>query len=795
MRPRRPFAALALLALAGLPRLAAQSPEPADHLSRRISVRFDQTDLAGALARLRLIYGLPLAYAADILPADHRITLAAESRAAEEVLRALLRGTGLRFEPTRGGAIVIVPETPAGAGAARAAPGPDVATGVQQLDQIVVMGTPVAGAPEREQPNAVSVVHGEELLAHRYTRTADLIRTLMPGLVLWDRGPSGPPAEIAAVRGASSFTARGVKTYVDGVELASPTLFTLIDPRSIERIEVIRGPQGAALYGSDAINGVVHVVTRKGRIGETPRVRGWAAASAGPFDRAALPTTIVRQSYAGALALGGAGSSLQVDGNLDRVGSGETAPTTSAWGVHTGGQLVVGSLLVSGSARAARYSFLEDRVYLTSPTGSTVTQPREAAVEAQTLGVTAIHQTTDRWTQTLVLGYDRADGALGTSRPVIATMRQPLAATHETATRRSVRLHSALDLDLGRATALSATGGVEHSRLERERGSWDAPATRRYLMLYEDEIRNTGVFAQGRVRRGALALSAGLRTEWSSSFGPEFGPAVAASVGASWTRSLGSRTLRLRAGWGRGIRPPEPGMSLALESPSYRQEPNPGLAPEIQAGVELGVDLYGTRGAYLRLTGFDQRASDLIQSVLFPTVQPGQQTYQFQNVGAIRNRGVEVEAGLRRGGFGLDVMVYYTRSTVDRLSRTYSGFLRVGDELPEIPATAGSARLSWTRGGLSLAAGTSFLGAWRGFDWNAMALVVSYLDQPRPSVEDYLIRYPPVIKPYLSASVDLARPVGVFLAVDNLTNSGRFERHNGNPPAGRSALLGLELRP
>jgi iron complex outermembrane recepter protein len=794
VNPGRAVLLLGLLAGAGAGRAAAQAGgNPDEHLGRRISVRFDQTDLTAALARLRTIFGLPLAYAADAIPAGRRVSLEAEALRADQVLRVLLRGTGLAFSATPGGAIVIAPAAP---GADAPAPvSTAVLTGVQQLDQIVVMGTPVAGGPEREQPHAVSVVQGDDLLAHRYSRTADLVRTMLPGLVLWDRGPSGPPAEIAAVRGASSFTARGVKTYVDGVELASPTLFTLIDPRSIERVEVIRGPQGAALYGSDAINGIVHVITRKGRIGDTPSVRGWAAASAGPFDREALPSTIVRQSYAGAMGFGGAGSSFQVDGNLDRVGSGRTAPTTSSWGLHGGGQAVAGRLLVTGAARAAAYTFLEEQVQLTSPTGSVTTRPGEARVEAQTVGLTAIHQTSDRWTQTLVLGYDRADGALGTGRPVIATLRQPLAATHETAARRSLRLHSTLDLDLGRTTGLGATAGFEHSRLARERGSWEAPAARRYLMLYADEVRNTGALVQGRLRHGALVVSGGLRTEWSSSFGPEFGTALASSLGASWTRPLDGATLRLRAGWGRGIRPPEPGMSRGMSSAAFRQQPNPALAPEVQAGVELGADLFAEAGSYLRATVFDQRASDLIQSVLFPAVRGGQQTYQFQNVGAIRNRGLELEAGVRLGAVGADLQFYYTRSTVDRLSPTYSGFLRVGDQLPEIPSTAGAARVHWAAGALRVVGGASFLGSWRGYDWTAMALVVASLDQPRASVKDYLIRYPAVIKPYVTASIDLARPLGVFLAVDNLTNTGNFERHNGNPPAGRSALLGLEFRP
>jgi outer membrane receptor protein involved in Fe transport len=337
---------------------------------------------------------------------------------------------------------------------------------------------------------------------------------------------------------------------------------------------------------------------------------------------------------------------------------------------------------------------------------------------------------------------------------------------------------------------------VEHAQLSRQRGSWDQAASyAHYTTLYGDRIRNTGTFAQGKLKLGSLALSGGVRTEWNTSFGPDVGVAIASSLGASWSQPVGTSTVRVRAGWGRGIRPPEPGMSRGMASAFYRQEPNPALAPEVQAGFEAGVDVYASNGSFARLTLFDQLASDLIQSVVATTVLGGPQSYQFQNVGAIRNRGVELEAGMKSGRFGADVMVYLTRSTVERLSRTYSGYLRVGDGLPEMPGAAGALRVTWNADRVRLALGSSFIGPWDGYDWTAMQAVVAQVSAPRPSVADYLIRYPAIIKPYLSASFDLIPEVGAFLAIDNLTNTARFERHNGNPPAGRSALLGIELRP
>lgn len=793
MTARFRWLALVLIG-SGLPSRALLGQSPANEsLGRRISVRFDKLDLATALTRLRTMFGVPLAFATDVLPGNRAITLAATEEPVADVLSRMLNGTGLRVYPLEGGALVIAPGTdPLPASPARS-PMPEIATGIRELDQIVVMGTPVAGAPEREQPTAVSVVRGSDLKDYHFSRTADLFRAALPGVVLWDQGPSGPPAQIAAVRGASSFTSRGLKTYIDGVEVASPTLITLIDPRAIERIEVIRGPQGAALYGSDAINGVIQIVTRKGSVGESPRIQGSAAVAAGPFDREAI-STLLRQDYAGAMSWGGSAASMAASGSLGRVGTGTSVPNTRSWNANAGGQVAVGSFLLSGTARGGEFDFTQDEFRQVGLSAAPAAA-NAATVKVATIGATATHQVRDWWIQSLVAGYDRAKGALGSQRSYLVSIRQPLGATHEKAEKTSLRYSSVLTADWSQNSSLTTTVGLEYARLSRSRGAWDVNGATGYSTLYEDQVRNTGSFVQAKLRSGAFVLNAGARAEWSSSFGRDYGTAWAPSLGASWNKPLGDVALRLRAGWGRGIRPPEPGMSRAMATATLRQEANANLAPESQAGVEFGADLYAGTRAYVRATWFDQRASDLIQSVLIPGTTGALRTFQFQNVGAIRNRGIELESGFRFGRAGIDAQVYTTSSRVERIARSYSGSLLPGDRLPEIPTVSGSARFSYQLRNVHLGVGATFLGSWTGYDWTEIAAVNAGQAPARASVRDYLIRYPGLVKPYVALSVDLIRQFTAYLNIDNLTNASGYVEHNGNPPAGRSVMVGVEVRP
>src|SRR5690606_36803415 len=105
------------------------------------------------------------------------------------------------------------------------------------------------------------------------------------------------------------------------------------------------------------------------------------------------------------------------------------------------------------------------------------------------------------------------------------------------------------------------------------------------------------------------------------------------------------------------------------------------LRPESQTGVEGGVEWYLGDRAALALTGYVQNANGLVQQVI---VDPVTRAIQYQNVGRIANRGVELEGSLRRGAMRAQVIFAVSDSRVRALSSTYSGDLRVGDQVPEV---------------------------------------------------------------------------------------------------------------
>jgi outer membrane receptor protein involved in Fe transport len=276
--------------------------------------------------------------------------------------------------------------------------------------------------------------------------------------------------------------------------------------------------------------------------------------------------------------------------------------------------------------------------------------------------------------------------------------------------------------------------------------------------------------------------------------GDKEGAAWASTAGATWTHSVGRATLRLRGAWGRGLRPPEPGMSRAMATATVRQLPNSELASETQSGIEVGTEVYAGAAAYARATWYDQRATDLIQQVLLPS-DGTIRNYQFQNVGGITNRGVELEAGAGWNRVTLSGFLYFTRSEVRRLARNYTGELKPGDELPEVPEHVGAVALQYAAGRVRATVGASWLGSWTGFDWVALRATELGQEPRRATLRDYWIDYPAVFRPYFAAEIGLGGAWAAFLRVDNPGKTASYLRDNLTPPLGRSTQLGLELRP
>ena len=131
------------------------------------------------------------------------------------------------------------------------------------LEGVVITADRIPESPEKIG-SAVTVITREQIDAARAENVAELLETV-PGLNVNQSGGVGGTANIH-IRGADP---DHTQVLIDGVRVNDPAQasgefdFSVFALGNVERIEVLRGPQ-SGLYGSDAIGGVVNIITRKG---------------------------------------------------------------------------------------------------------------------------------------------------------------------------------------------------------------------------------------------------------------------------------------------------------------------------------------------------------------------------------------------------------------------------------------------------------------------------------------------------------------------------------------------------
>ena len=139
------------------------------------------------------------------------------------------------------------------------------ATNIQTLEsqEVTAYRVPIQ---LRETTQSVNIIGAKEIAARNAASAIELFQQL-PGVQI-DRVGNASGLSSIYIRGSES---NHVLVLIDGVRVSDPTNtrgggfdFSGLDQDSIERIEIIRGA-GSALYGADALGGIINVVTKRGK--------------------------------------------------------------------------------------------------------------------------------------------------------------------------------------------------------------------------------------------------------------------------------------------------------------------------------------------------------------------------------------------------------------------------------------------------------------------------------------------------------------------------------------------------
>jgi TonB-linked SusC/RagA family outer membrane protein len=151
------------------------------------------------------------------------------------------------------------------------------------IDEIVVTGT-IGAQARREIGNTVTSIQAEDIAQiARIPDVSSYIVGRSPGVEVRATSSQVGAGPQVRIRGVSSFSlSTQPLIYIDGVRVDNTinsgiavqgfggAIFSRlndINPEEIESIEIIKGPAAATLYGTEASNGVIQIITKRGRAG------------------------------------------------------------------------------------------------------------------------------------------------------------------------------------------------------------------------------------------------------------------------------------------------------------------------------------------------------------------------------------------------------------------------------------------------------------------------------------------------------------------------------------------------
>jgi vitamin B12 transporter len=446
--------------------------------------------------------------------------------------------------------------------------------------------------PERveETPATVTVITHEDIETRIAHDVADVLREV-PGLTVARIGSAGHQTSLFT-RGANP-----AHTLVmwNGIEINTPFFggydWGQFSTSGVEQIEVVRGPY-SALYGSDAMAGVVNILTVPTRSGVEASVEGGG--------KGLLNAQVAASHVAGGLLLSGAFESRHDDGFADNDDfDQQSANVAVRWTSQS----------QFGIGLTARYTTYDLGVPTNLNPALDELVPslrrRQDGNERQ-IGI-PIEQTLGRFRFDLLLAENRREDTIDDPEDSFSVTLQ----NTDVVTRRA------------RLTARSSTAiGTIVAGAERETTTVD-DITNFGPNFLDRKREERSLFVEDRYSRaiGAsrLELSAGVRYDDYETFGSETSPRVA----AAW---IAGRN-KFRAAYGEAFRAPSVG---ELYSPFGG---NVNLRAERSRNVEAGIDRYFD-GGVVSLTLFQDRYRELITNAGFV----------LANVGRARTRGIELSA-------------------------------------------------------------------------------------------------------------------------------------------------------
>ena len=522
---------------------------------------------------------------------------------------------------------------------------PSLAPGMEEVEVgvVVVSATKTVETVDKV-PSSVTIITAEEIERKQATSVLEVLRDV-PGLDVVQSGGLGKNSSVFIRGGNSGHTL----VMIDGVQVNSPTLgsynFADLTTDNIDRIEVVRGPQ-STLYGSDAMAGVINIITKKGK----GAARTTVSAEAGSFS-----------TYRGSASISGSGDKSTYSLSLSRVDT----DGISAASEKNGNNEDYGYENSSVSARLG-YRFNEN-IDLDVTSRYTDSENDLDAVGADDLNYTQesnlllvsarVNQiVSDIWDHSLQISL--TDENLKYKDPDTSGNNSKIDTKIETADWQQ-------NLSLFDETNM-LTFGYEYEKQDGRNNS----------SSIDHSVRNNAFYLQNQMSfyNDSFHLTAGIRNDDHSKFGDKTTYRLAASY------LFATSDTRVKGNWGKGFKAPT--LNDLFYQDSWGSRGNPDLQPEESEGFDIGLEQpLADAKVTISATYFRNDYDNLIDWVEYAPW-----SYEPQNVKESEVKGWEFELKAQPADKAYIKGAYTLTKTEDKST---------GKELARRPENKGSVSIGW----------------------------------------------------------------------------------------------------
>jgi len=474
---------------------------------------------------------------------------------------------------------------------------------VTQLSPVVVTATRTE-TPLQETTSAVTVV-GEQEIQHRQAETmAEVLRTV-PGVDVVQSGSRGTTTNVF-IRGAESDQ---TLLLLDGVEVNSVTLgaadLSNLTSENIDRVEIVRGG-GGTLYGSQAIGGVINILSKKGEGAPT------ASLSSEGGNGATHREVLSFSGAQGIVGFSGAVANIDTDGFRAFNDGYRNFSTNTRVDVDLLPQGVVRGFFRYGDAKVGLFN---NKNFLSVPDLNARQLENFVLAKGEwehTIGDAFNYRVAGAYVRDNQRFFDEPDRfdpfGSGISRIPVELRTAEVQGNY-----------------LWRDLSIT-TGGFEFKdRSADVRANFGG-----FRSEYKKSRNNFAYYLQERLRLldERLFVTAGFRVDDNEDFGAQVTPAWSIAY-------LIPRTgTKLKGGYAEGFRAPN------FNELFYPNFGNPNLGPERSSEWDVGIEQNVSDPRFtLEVNYFNRRVKGLIEGVL---VDPTNFIFQAQNLGRVDVQGVEV---------------------------------------------------------------------------------------------------------------------------------------------------------